>query len=375
MRCMVQKRELLTALQRVQGVAEKRNTMPILSHILIEAENKGIRILATDLEVGIQGLYPADVAEGGRVALSARKLLEIVRELPVEEIHISSDENHWVTLESGKSRFRITGLSADDFPSFPAPPTDHFFNVNHETLADLIRRTLFAAGENDARYILNGVLFYLKQGEGNQWLLRLVGTDGHRLAIAESAMVLEQPASPDNEVSIIVPKKGILEIRKILEEGEEQRTQLAIRKGQLVLERGTLLLVTRLMEGNYPNYSQVIPKDNHRKALVDRAALQGALRRVSILAREKTNAIRLTIGKGRILLNSNNPEVGEAQEEMEARFPGEEIVTGFNARYLLDALEFYKGEEVSLEFKDALSPCLIREEERNFLCVVMPMRV
>src|SRR5579863_1196517 len=198
MRCMVQKRELLTALQRVQGVAEKRNTMPILSHILIEAENKGIRILATDLEVGIQGLYPADVAEGGRVALSARKLLEIVRELPVEEIHISSDENHWVTLESGKSRFRITGLSADDFPSFPAPPTDHFFNVNHETLADLIRRTLFAAGENDARYILNGVLFYLKQGEGNQWLLRLVGTDGHRLAIAESAMVLEQPASPDN---------------------------------------------------------------------------------------------------------------------------------------------------------------------------------
>jgi DNA polymerase-3 subunit beta len=141
------------------------------------------------------------------------------------------------------------------------------------------------------------------------------------------------------------------------------------------MERGNLLLVARLMEGNYPNYQQVIPKDNNRKASVKKMAFQGALRRVSILSREKTNAVRLTVGKGRMLLSSNNPEMGEAHEEMEARCPGEEITTGFNARYLLDVLEAHEGDEVVLEFKDPLSPCLIREDEKKYLCVVMPMRV
>jgi DNA polymerase-3 subunit beta len=376
MQFVVQRKELLTALQGVQGVVEKKNTMPILSHILICAEEKGIRVFATDLEVGIQGVYPARVAEEGRVALSARKLYEIARELPEEEVKVGTGENNWVTLESGKSRFRITGLPADEFPAFPTPPDDSFFRVDENGLADLIRRTLFAAGENDARYILNGILFYLKQTGEKNWTLRLVGTDGHRLAVAETNMIIEHPPFQVKEISVIIPKKGILEIKKILEdENEGAIARLAVSKGQLTLERGNLLLVARLMEGNYPNYQQVIPKDNNHRASVKKLELQGALRRVSILAREKTNAIRLTVGKGRMLLSSNNPEMGEAHEEMEVRYPGEEIITGFNARYLLDALEAHEGEDVVLEFKDPLSPCLIREEEKKYICVVMPMRV
>jgi DNA polymerase-3 subunit beta len=376
MQFVARRKELLTALQGVQGVVEKKNTMPILSHILICAEEKGIRVFATDLEVGIQGFYPARVAEEGRVALSARKLYEITRELPEEEVKVATGENNWVTLESGKSRFRITGLPADEFPSFPTPPADSFFEVDGNGLADLIRRTLFAAGENDARYILNGILFSLKRTGEKSWALKLVGTDGHRLAIAETNMVIENPPFQEKEISVIIPKKGILEMKKILEdENEGAVARLAVSKGQLTLERGNLLLVARLMEGNYPNYQQVIPKDNNQRASVKKLELQGALRRVSILAREKTNAIRLTVGKGRMLLSSNNPEMGEAHEEMEARYPGEEIITGFNARYLLDALEAHEGEDVVLEFKDPLSPCLIREEEKKYLCVVMPMRV
>lgn len=376
MRCVIDKKELLTALQRVQGVAEKRNTLPILSYILLEARKEGIQVLATDMEVGIQGFYPARVQEEGLVALSARKLHEIVRELTGEEVQISSDDHQWVTLISGKSHFRITGPPADDYPAFPPLPKESFFKIDHHLFADLIRRTLFAAGENDARYILNGILLSLQEKEEKQWLFRLVGTDGHRLAVAEDLVEIDPRPTSETELSVILPKKGVHEIRKLLEEERQtSETRLAISQGQLILERGNTLLVARLMEGSYPNYEQVIPKENFQKASVKKEIFQGALKRVSILSREKTHAVRLTLGKGRLLLSSNNPDMGEAFEEMEAKFPGEEMITGFNARYLLDALEGHCGEEVVLELKDPLSPCLIREKERNFQCVVMPMRV
>lgn len=376
MRFTAPKKELMTALQRVQGVVERRNTMPILSNILIEAEKKGVRILATDLEVGIQGRYQANVTEEGRIVLSARKLYEIIRELADGDVLVSSNENNWVNVESGKSRFRITGLPAEDFPAFPEIPEESFFEINPLMVAALIRHTIFATGENDSRYVLNGVLFYLKHNDLKNWCLRLVGTNGHRLAVAESSLTIDPSPFQEKEISAIVPKKGMVEIKKILEDNiPATATRLALSKSQLVLERGDIVLVARLVEGNYPNYEQVIPKDNKHRTTVKKAALQGALRRVSVLAREKTHAIRLSLGKEKLLLSSNNPEVGEAHEEMEVNSPGEEIVTGFNAQYLLDIMENHDGEEVILELKDALSPCLIQEEGKKCFYVVMPMRV
>lgn len=374
MKIKIERKELLTGIQRVQGVVEKRNTMPILSHILMEAQREKIALFATDLEIGIQGTYPAEILEPGRLTFSARKLYEIIREFPEGKVEMTGEANNWVVIQSGKSHFRIVGLPPEEFPTPPASDAETKIPIDAAALSDLIRRTLYASGENDARYILNGVLVQLQEAGGKKKLIRFVATDGHRLSLAEVPITVD--AGPLAEQNIIVPKKAVLEIKKSLDEGgDDGAPELAIGKNQLVFRRGSFILTSRLMEGNYPNYRQVIPSGNDKKVSVHREELEGGLRRVSLLAREKTNAVKFTLESGRILLNSNNPEMGEANEEVSASFTGEGFSTGFNARYLLDALSVLEGEEATLEFKDSLSPCLIKEEGKGFLAVVMPMRV
>ncbi|MBI3804029.1 MAG: DNA polymerase III subunit beta [Nitrospirae bacterium] len=375
MKIRIERRELLTGIQRVQGVVEKRNTMPILSHILMEAQRDKISLFATDLEIGIQGAYPAEIVEPGRLTFSARKLYEIVREFPEGKVEIASEPKNWVAIQSGRSHFRIVGLPPEEFPTPPNSDAETKIPLDAAILSDLIRRTLYASGENDARYILNGILVQvqLEEGGGKKWIIRFVATDGHRLSLAEAPISV---AGDFPEQNIIIPKKAILEIKRALDEGGESGApELAIGKNQLVFRQGTFILTSRLMEGNYPNYRQVIPAGNDKRVSVNREALEGGLRRVSLLAREKTNAVKFQLEKGKIQLSSNNPELGEADEEVTASFTGEGFSTGFNARYLLDALSVLEGEEATLEFKDALSPCLIKEEGKGFLAVVMPMRV
>lgn len=378
MKIRIQRKDLLTGIQRVQGVVEKRNTMPILSHILMEAQNGEISLFATDLEIGIQGAYPAEIIEPGRLTFSARKLYEIIREFPEGTVEIATQPNHWVAVESGKSRFRIVGLPPEEFPTPPTVEAENKIQIDTDLFSGLIRRTLFASGENDARYILNGILIQLQNGAGERKTIRFVATDGHRLAVAEGTLSGSKGQDGTKPEQVIVPKKAILEIKKVLEEGEggpDGAPELSIGKNQLVFRRGNFVLTSRLMEGNYPNYQQVIPVGNDKKVSANKEALEGGLRRVSLLAREKTNAIKFNLEKGRILLSSNNPELGEANEEITTGFRGEGLTTGFNARYLLDVLTALEGEEATLEFKDALSPCVIKEEEKGFLAVVMPMRV
>ncbi|MGH7273741.1 MAG: DNA polymerase III subunit beta, partial [Nitrospiria bacterium] len=229
---------------------------------------------------------------------------------------------------------------------------------------------------NDARYILNGVLFELRAVGAHRYSLRLVGTDGHRLAMIEREFESQKPGEgAGDEVSVIIPKKTLLEIKRLMEE-DEQEPEVGFTKNQLLFRQGKLLLLSRLMEGTYPNYQQVIPKDNDKHVRVGKRPLEGALRRVSLLSREKTNAVKLQIETGRICLSSNNPEMGEAREDLQVPYKGDGLSAGFNARYLLDVLGSMSGEEAQFEFKDALSPCLVREpQDKDYLCVVMPMRV
>ncbi|HIE65933.1 MAG: DNA polymerase III subunit beta [Nitrospira sp.] len=373
MKIEINRKDLLTGIQRVQGVVEKRNTMPILAHILMETSDDGIRLFATDLEIGIRGSYPAKILKPGKMTFSARKLYEIIREFPEGTVTITTQENHWVVIESGKSYFKIVGLPPDEFPSSPPPDSQRKILIDSSLFLALIRRTLFASGENDTRYILNGILLQLEKIKGNEQGIRFVATDGHRLALAEGLIKAGEDAE---EREVIIPKKAILEIKKALEEDEGgEAPELLIGKSQLVFRRGSFVLTSRLMEGTYPNYKQVIPKGNVKKVTVIKKDLEGGLRRVSILAREKTNAIKFSLQEGGITLSSNNPEMGEASEEVVTSFKGEGLTTGFNARYFLDVLSVVKKEEVTLEFKDALSPCLIKEESNNFLAVIMPMRV
>ncbi|HSE57707.1 MAG TPA: DNA polymerase III subunit beta [Nitrospiraceae bacterium] len=374
MKVKISRDELLVALQRVQGVVEKRNTMPILSNILLEAKQDGIEVSATDLEIGMRALYKATVSEAGMLTVSARKLFEIIKELRDGEIELATAENNWLTIQAGKSQFKIVSLPAGDYPALPAIDKEGLTPLTSSNLLELIRKTLFAAGDNDARYILNGLLVTLITGD-KKTTLRLVGTDGHRLAVAEQEVAAGSKEAP-REIKAIIPKKAAHEIRRLLEEGGDGEPLIGFTKKLMIFRKSGLLLTSSLMEGNYPNYQQVIPKESDRRILVDRVELEGACRRVAVLARDKANAVKVTFARGTLTLYANNPDYGEATEELPAEYKGETLSTGFNARYLLDAFGVMDGQQISLQMDNPLSPCLIQERESpGFKCVVMPIKI
>ncbi len=376
MKVRIGREELLTGLQRVQGVVEKRNTMPILSNILLEAKHDGAEIVATDLEIGMRGLYKATVLEAGGVTISARKLYEIIKELPSGEIELTSGDNNWTTIQAGKSQFKVVGLPSGDYPALPSIEREGLTPLAGAGLLELIRKTLFAAGDNDARYILNGLLVSLTTTEKKTTLLRLVGTDGHRLAVAEREVGTPNAKQPAQDIKAIIPKKAAQEMRRLLEEGGDEEPLIGFTKNLMIFRKSGLLLTSRLMEGNYPNYQQVVPKESSKRIVVNRGLLESALRRVSVLSKDKANAVKVSFAPGGMTLFSSNPDYGEATEELVARYEGEALNTGFNARYLLDALSVMDGESVSLQMDTALSPCLIQEAESpGFKCVVMPIKI
>lgn len=375
MKVRIGRDELLTGLQRVQGVVEKRNTMPILSNILLEAKQDGAEIVATDLEIGMRGLYKATVLQPGGVTVSARKLYEIIKELPSGEIELTSGDNNWTTISAGKSQFKIVGLPSAEYPALPTIDREGLIPLSGTGLLELIRKTLFAAGDNDARYILNGLLVTLIVTD-KKTALRLVGTDGHRLAVAEQEVGKPGKEGGPQEIKAIIPKKAAQEIRRLLEEGGDGEPLIGFTKNLMIFRKSGLLMTSRLMEGNYPNYQQVIPKDGGKKITVNRAELESALRRVSVLSKDKANAVKVSFAPGGMTLFSSSPDYGEATEELAATYDGEALNTGFNARYLLDVFSVMDGETISLQMDTPLSPCLIQEADSpGFKCVVMPIKI
>lgn len=375
MRVTIARDELLTALHRVQGVVEKRNTMPSLANVLLEAKTEGLDILATDLELGMRGLYKAKVEEPGSVTFSARKLYEILKEIKDSEVSLSVTDHSLVTIRAGRSQFKVVGLPSKDFPPLPAIEREGLIPLPGASLLQLIRKTLFAVGDNDTRYVLNGLLITLLSNGGKP-MIRLVGTDGHRLAVADQELEIGKETSLPEDIKVIVPKKAALEIRRLLEEGGDE-PMIGFTKNMLIFRKSGLVLTSRLMEGNYPNYQQVIPKESSKKITVNREDFEGALRRVSVLSRDKTYAVKLTFAPDHITLFSSHPDMGEANEEIQAQFNGEEFSAGFNARYLLEVLTIMDGETIELQMDAPLSPCLLKEMENQqlFKAVVMPVKV
>jgi DNA polymerase-3 subunit beta len=376
MKISIERRELLKGLQRVQGVVEKRNTMPILSNILMETDkDKGIALFATDMEISIHGTYPAEVIREGKTTFSARKIYEIVKELPDGPVTLHQEENLWVQIESGKSKFKVAALAADDFPLAPTVKEEISIRVPAKMLSELFRKTIFSVGENDSRYILNGLLINI-QSQGSKQTIRFVGTDGHRLAAIEREE-FEQlfPKKKDIDFQAVIPRKAIFEMKKLIEKGEED-VILSLAKNQILFKKGDLTLYSRLMEGNYPNYTQVIPKGNDKSVAVKKWELERAIRRVAILSKEKTHAVHFLFDGDKILLNTQSSELGEAEDEIPAVYKGEKIGTGFNARYILDILSVIENEEILIELKDPLSPTLFKDPgDKKYLCVVMPIRI
>jgi len=375
MKIRINRLDLLTALQRVQGVVEKRNTMPILAHVLLEAKSEGLDILATDLEIGMRGLYKASVEEPGSIAFSAKKLLEILKETNESDIEMTVNENNWMTIQAGRSQFRVVGLPSQDYPSLPAIERDGLMSLPSEGLLELIRKTIFAVGESDTRYVLNGLLTTIMP-LGEKLLIRLVGTDGHRLALAEQEITPEGSSAPSGEIKVIIPKKAAMEIRRLLEEPSDEEPLIGVSRNMLIFRKSGLVLTSRTMEGTYPNYQQVVPKESPSKMVVGKEDLEGALRRVSLLSRDRAQAIKFSVVQHTLNLSASNPDLGEATEDVPIQFQGKEFITGFNAKYLLDVLGVITEKTLSIQMDTPLSPCLIQEPgNTRFKAVVMPIKV
>ncbi len=372
MKLKIKKDEMLKGLQRIQGIVDRKNTMPILSNMLLTAEKGGVEIIATDLEIGLRGSYRAEVENPGAVTVSAKKMYEIVKELPQEDVQIQVEEGSWVKIASGNSQFKLVGLPKDDYPALPDVAEEGMISIAGDMLRDMIKKTLYAVGENDARYVLNGLYIHLSPAKGGL-NIRMVGTDGHRLSMIDRTVDAKH-----KEDSVIIPKKAMMELRRVLEEEETSKTELRVgfSKNHILFKRDGLVMVSKLIDGNYPNYMQVVPGQSSKKVVMTKDLFAHAVKRVSILSKEKTSAVKLQLEKNRLLLSTNNPEVGEASEEIAVEYKGEGLAIGFNSRYLMDVLAAMDRPSIALELTDPLSPCLITEEgDEHYKCVVMPMRV
>ena len=354
----------LKALQMVHNVVEPRPTMPILANVLIEADGDSLRLTATDLELAARVSLPAQVAKPGAVTLSARKLLEIVKEQAAAPLLLRVQENAWVVLRCAGSSYKLVGLGPEDFPGVMSVEPPSWVDLDGKVLREMLAQTSFAISQDESRYALNGILFSARDGE-----LRLVATDGHRLALA-SRMV----GTETGTLSGIVPRKAVHEIQRILGAGEA--VQIGMGENHFVLKMPNFLLLSRLIEGTFPNYEQVVPRGHPHRLVLGRAPLSAALRRVSVLSEERTRPIKVTVGGETIKLMAYHPEFGEAEEALPLEYAGEEITIGFNSRYVLDALGAQDTEQVVVELKDGLSPGVVKSFENDgYLCVIMPMRI
>jgi DNA polymerase-3 subunit beta len=369
MRFSVQRDVLLNALQSAQSVVEKRNTVQILANILCSVRGNELSLSATDLEVGVRITIPVEGSQDGRITLSAKHFLDIVKELPSQKtLDIVRKDNNWVEIVSGKARFNIVSLSADEFPPLPNFEEKTYFDARVDALRDMIDRTSFAVSTDATRYHLNGV--YFEHLEAN--VMRMTATDGHRLSFVDSEVFM---GMPELKRGLIIPKKGLTEFRKLIDQGGSS-IGMAFERGYVFAQSGGTFLFVRLIEGEYPDYRQVIPKTTERQVRVDREAFASALKRVSLLAHEKSRGVKLSLASGSLTISSSNPDMGEACDELDVNYTGESVEIGFNAKYLLDCLAVCTTEEIEFLFKDRLSPGILRGVgQGNHTYVIMPMRI
>ena len=362
------KKDLLDGLNKVHSVVEKKNTLQILSNILLSATGESLVIKATDLEVSMETVLPVQVLEEGKATVSAKNFLEIVRELPEKEINIFTKPNHWVGITCGKSTFNILGLSPEDYPSLPGSNVRTACRARSDVLRKMIDYTLFAVSNDETRYQMNGV--YLEPLEGGK--CRMAGTDGHRLSYYEDSLF--EDLVPFSK-GVIIPRKGIQEIRKVVDT-VTGAVEFSIEGNHVLIKAPGTFLSVRLIEGQYPDYKLVIPKNNNRTMEIDRNSFADSLRRVSLLANEKVRGVKLYLTPGKLEVSSSNPEIGEATEIIETNYQGDPLEIGFNARYLQETLAVIDSPQVVFELNDRMSPGVIKlPHKTDYLSVMMPMRL
>jgi DNA polymerase-3 subunit beta len=368
MNLTISKEQIINGLQAVQNVVSTRTTLPILSNVLLRAEGDKLEFTATDLDVTIACAVEAKVKKPGASTVPVKRLFGIVRELSNSEIDLEVDEKNVCSIRSGPSFYKINGLSADEFPPMPKFKEEKKVVFSQETVRGMMKKTSFAISTDESRYVLNGILFSLKDHK-----MTMVATDGRRLALVDE----EVDVSEQSHGEFIVPAKTVNELNRLLQDKGEVELRYAENQASFDLkdEKGSsILIVTKLIEGNYPNYRQVIPAETKERVPLVREEFLHALRRAEIMTSEKSNSVKLAFGKNKLEITANSPEVGEAKESLAVNYKGPEMAIAFNPKYMIDPLNALPNDEVFLELIDELSPGVLKING-PFLYVVMPMRL
>ena len=368
MNLTISKEQIINGLQSVQNVVSTRTTLPILSNVLLRAEGDRLEFTATDLDVTIACSVEAKVNKAGASTVPVKKLFGIVRELTNQEIELEADEKNICTVRCGSSFYKINGLSADEFPPLPQFKEDKKVVLPQETLKGMMKKTSFAISTDESRYVLNGIYLSLKDHK-----MTMVATDGRRLALVDE----ELDIADKSQGEFIIPAKTVNELNRLLQDKGEAEIRYAENQASFTLrdEKGaSILIVTKLIEGNYPNYRQVIPSETKERVALAREEFLHALRRAEIMTSEKSNSVKLSFGKNKLEITANSPDVGEAKETLAINYKGADVAIAFNPKYMIDPLNALANDEVYIELIDELSPGVLKING-PFLYVVMPMRL
>ena len=374
MELVVRKTDLLRELQLFQGIVERKNTIPILANVLLEANGTEVKMLATDLEVGLRSKCPAIVSKSGSLTLPAKKLYEIVKALPETDVRIEEDKGG-VKVAADRFDSRMQTLPREDFPTLPDATGTVSATLQRDVLRQMVSKTQFAITGEDTRYFLNGALFLLRPDS-----MGLVSTDGHRLAhitVSRDGAKSKATRGSDEEQRVILPRKTLLELGRLLSEGEGD---ILYERGEnhLFFTLGDRLLISRMIDGQFPAFERVIPKNNDKHVEFDRDRLTAAVKRVALLSNERSRAVKVQIDKGKVEIASSSPEFGEAKEILMVDYAGAPVTICFNAQYVLDFLGVVETDTVSLDFKDEMSQAVLKPvgaEGYEYTYVIMPMRI
>ncbi|MBN3038754.1 MAG: DNA polymerase III subunit beta [Candidatus Omnitrophica bacterium] len=363
MKIVTEKNSLLKSIQTLQTAISSKTTLPILSNFLIETQKGKVHMAATDLDVGISLSIPVDIIEEGGITIPAKRFVDIIRDLPDGKIDINVRKNNAISIESQKCFFKLMGLPKEEFPKLPKLQDKESFATEQQLLKNMLNLTAFAVSHDETKYILNGVLFAVKGKK-----IRLVATDGRRLALIEKDLT----QNTDLKREVIVPIKAIQELMRNL--GDEGTVKVVFSENQISFQFDNIMLISRLIEGQFPNYEQVIPKEGKDKIVVDRETFLWAAKRVSNLTSPDSQSIKIDLFKDKLIFSKNSPDMGEAKEEIDIEHKGDEFSVGFNPDYLIDALKSLKDQSVSLELTGPESPGIIRAQD-NYVYIVLPMQL
>ena len=374
MKFSIERSALLIALQHVHSVVERRNTIPILSNVLIEAKEDGVYLTSTDMDITViekVDLGESEVTQLGTTTTSAQILYDIVRKLPDNiKVEFLSEKNDRLGIKAASSSFALNCLPSEDFPSIAQEDFKHSFNIDALDLVRLIDKSSFAMSLEETRYYLNGIYLHAIK-EDNIDKMRTVATDGHRL----SRVDINLPQGAEGIPGVIIPRKTILEIRKILED-HTGNVSLSISETKIKLSFNNVVLTSKLLDGTFPDYSRVIPEHNDKLVTISNQAISEAVDRVSTVSTDKTRAIKININKGSVVISATNPDKGSASEHLDVVYNGDEVEIGFNSKYVLDVARQIKGNEILIKLSDSVSPTLVYDkDDKEVLFVLMPMRV